>query len=287
VHDVGLDGRVLLHHGFERWDVRARVPGEPERETSAFANSGVVGLTADGLEALLWYHGDGPPGAALLQPTRGGAPLRLGEAQAHGLSADGRFALLETSPGRIALTPTGPGEARVLPLPPHERLTAAWRVDEHAVGFDAAVPGHPARSYLAAFPSGQVTPVTPEGAQVIPGTLDDGSLLARSGDATLQAWSPTGAPGRVLPWRLPDDPFTDAVRVGGDGRSLYVREGSVPARVFRIDLASGARTPWARLLPPSATGVGHVWSLLVTPDGEGYAYTHGFFLEDLFLADGL
>ncbi len=54
-----------------------------------------------------------------------------------------------------------------------------------------------------------------------------------------------------------------------------------------IDLTSGARTPWARLSPPSATGVGHVWSLLITPDGQGYAYTHGFFLEDLFLVDGL
>jgi hypothetical protein len=48
VHDVSRDGRVLLHHGFERWDVRARTPGGPERETSAFANSGVVGLRAAG-----------------------------------------------------------------------------------------------------------------------------------------------------------------------------------------------------------------------------------------------
>ncbi|HXY38044.1 MAG TPA: winged helix-turn-helix domain-containing protein [Vicinamibacteria bacterium] len=289
VHDVGPDGRVLLHHGFERWDVRARVPGEPERETSAFANSGVVGLTADGREALLWYHGEGPPGAALLQPTRGGPPLRLGEAQAHGLSEDGRFALLETDhPRRTALTPTGPGESRTLPLAPQQRLTAAWRVDEHAVGFDAALPGHPPRSLLAAFPSGKLSAVTPEGAQVIPGSLEDGTLLARTAEGTLQAYSPAGLPGHVLPWRMPDDPFAEAaVRVGGDGRSLYVREGSVPARVFRVDLASGTRAPWGLLCPPSATGVGHVWSLQITPDGQGYAYTHGFFLEDLFLVDGL
>jgi hypothetical protein len=75
--------------------------------------------------------------------------------------------------------------------------------------------------------------------------------------------------------------------VSGDGRSLYVREGSVPARVFRLDLASGTRTPWGALSPPSTTGVGHVWSPQITPDGQGYAYTHGFFLEDLFLVDGL
>jgi hypothetical protein len=33
--------------------------------------------------------------------------------------------------------------------------------------------------------------------------------------------------------------------------------------------------------------VGHIWTVLVTPDGEGYAYTHGLFLEDLFLVEGL
>ncbi len=112
VHDVARDGRVLVHHGFERWDVRARAPGDAdEREASAFANSGVVGLSADGSQALLWYHGEGPPGAALLQPTRGGPPLRLGEGQAHGLSADGRFVLLEVGqPPRFSLTPTGVGE---------------------------------------------------------------------------------------------------------------------------------------------------------------------------------
>jgi len=49
VHDVGAEGRVLVHHGFERWDVRARLPDETgEREASAFANSGVAGLSADG-----------------------------------------------------------------------------------------------------------------------------------------------------------------------------------------------------------------------------------------------
>jgi hypothetical protein len=35
------------------------------------------------------------------------------------------------------------------------------------------------------------------------------------------------------------------------------------------------------------TGAGHVWTTLLTPDGEGYAYTHGLFLQDLFLVEGL
>jgi hypothetical protein len=39
--------------------------------------------------------------------------------------------------------------------------------------------------------------------------------------------------------------------------------------------------------PKDATGVGHIWSVFLTPDGRGYAYTHGFFLQDLFLVEGL
>jgi hypothetical protein len=61
----------------------------------------------------------------------------------------------------------------------------------------------------------------------------------------------------------------------------------MPARLERVEIASGARAPWKTLGPPDATGVGHVWTILVTPDGRGYAYTHGLFLVDLFLVEGV
>lgn len=289
VHDVSRDGRVLLHHGFERWDVRAREPGKTEeREASAFANSSVVGLSSSGAQVLLWYHGDGPPGAALLQPTRGGPPLRLGEGRAHGLSADARYVLLETGePARFSLTPTGAGEPQLLPSAPFQGFVSAWRVDEHAVGFDAAAPGGQPRSFLLSPPSGSVTTLTREGMRVVPGTLPDGGLLARGDDGSLFALPATGGPGHALPFRLPSDPFFEAVRVSGDGRRLFVRDGSVPAHLSVVDLATGRRSPWLELGPRGTTGVGHVWSIQLTPDGSGYAYTHGLFLQDLYLVQGL
>jgi len=42
-----------------------------------------------------------------------------------------------------------------------------------------------------------------------------------------------------------------------------------------------------RLMPSDAAGVAHIWSENVTPDGRGYAYTYGLYLQDLFLAEGL
>jgi hypothetical protein len=97
----------------------------------------------------------------------------------------------------------------------------------------------------------------------------------------------SGGEGRSLPWKLPADPYLETVGTSRDGRFLIVREGSVPARLDRIEIESGRRTRWMTLRPPDTTGAGHIWTILLTPDGEGYAYTHGLFLQDLFLVENL
>jgi hypothetical protein len=135
--------------------------------------------------------------------------------------------------------------------------------------------------------TGRTRAVTPEGRLAIPGRLPTGDLLARSSDGTLSLHPLSGGDGRTLPWKLPSDPFLEAVTTSGDGRFLVLRQGSVPARLDRVEMASGRRTPWKTLRPPDMTGAGHIWTILVTPDGDGYAYTHGLFLQDLFLVEGL
>jgi len=292
VHDVARDGRVLLHHGFERWGVRARAPGEAEEhDASAFANSAGEGLSADGSQILLWDGGDGPPGSALLCPTRGGPALRLGEGRASGLSDDGRWVVMgknESGRGGLTLVPTGTGEPRPVPVGRLERLVPAWHVDEHGVGFQGAEPGRPQRSFYAEVPAGPARAVTPEGSLAMPGFLQGRHVLAASASTGSLALFPlAGGEPQPLDWRLPPDPFLEPVRVGADGRHVFVRRGSVPARIERIDLRNGQGTPWKTLSPSDSTGVGHIWSMLLTPSGDGYAYTHGFYLQDLFLVNGL
>jgi tRNA A-37 threonylcarbamoyl transferase component Bud32 len=290
VHDVSRDGRVLVHHGFERWSVRARAPGEAdEHDASVYANSQVQGLSADGGRILLWDGGDGPPGSALLYPTRGGPPVRLGEGHPVGLSADGGWFLLQTTEGgrpRLTLTPTGPGEARPVPLGALD-FSGLFFLDGSRLGFQGAEPRRPPRSFFADVSSGAVRPVTPEGTLALPGRLPTGDLLVRASTGTLSVQAASGGERRALPWTLPSDPFLETVGLTGDGRFLVVRQGSVPARLDRIEVASGRRTPWKTLRPPDMTGAGHIWTTLLTPDGEGYAYTHGLFLQDLFLVEGL
>ena len=290
VHDVSRDGRVLVHHGFERWSVRARAPGEAEEhDASVYANSQVQGLSASGDQILLWDGGEGPPGSALLFPTRGGPPVRLAEGHPVGLSPDGAWFLLQTTDGsrsRLVLAPTGTGQARPVPLGDIE-LSGPFSLDGRGVGLNGAEPGRPPRAFFADLSAGEVRAITPEGTLAIPGRLPTGDFLARSGDGTLSVHSVSDGDGRALPWRLPSDPYLEPVGVSGDGRFLVVRQGSVPARLDRFEIASGHRTPWKTLCPPDMTGAGHIWTTLLTPDGEGYAYTHGLFLQDLFLVEGL
>jgi serine/threonine protein kinase len=113
----------------------------------------------------------------------------------------------------------------------------------------------------------------------MPSELDDGSL----------AFHPVFTRGTPQPLgaMLPRDPFSEPVLTSADGRFVLVRRGSVPARIERLDLRTGRADQWEALAPREPRSIAHIWSTLFTPDGRGYAYTHGFYLQDLFLVDGL
>jgi hypothetical protein len=134
--------------------------------------------------------------------------------------------------------------------------------------------------------SGQVRPVTPEGMHVL-AVMQAQRVLAGSSDGSLALFPLSGGTGEPLAWRLPADPHLEISGRSHDARFLFVREGSVPARVARFEIATGRRTPWKTFVPEDATGAGHIWSVLLASDGEAYAYTHGLFLVDLFLLEGL
>jgi hypothetical protein len=282
---------VLLHHGFERWVVRARAPGEPgEHDASAFSNSAVQGFSADGERVLLWDVGDGPPGSLLLQPTRGGAAIRLGEGEALGFAPDARSVVMEHHDGdqsQIAIVPTGSGDATRVSVGRLEELCCAWHAGDRRIVFHGAQPGEASRAFVLERATERIRPITPEGTIAINGLLSTGELLAARGDGSLFAQALDSPHQRQLPWRLPSDPFAVVLRVDAEGRSVFIRQGSVPAVIDRLDLTSGQRTLVHRLMPSDAAGVAHIWSETVTPDGRGYAYTYGLYLQDLFLAEGL
>ena len=73
-----------------------------------------------------------------------------------------------------------------------------------------------------------------------------------------------------------------------DGHSLYIyRPGELPAKVYRLDLATGARTLWRQLMPSDPAGVERIGPIRMTPDGKTYVYGYHRTLADLYLVEGL
>ena len=75
-----------------------------------------------------------------------------------------------------------------------------------------------------------------------------------------------------------------------DGRFLYVRddEGPLPRRIFKVEIATGARELWKELAPADSAGLYAIFNIAITPDGRSYAYTASrASSSDLYLVEGL
>ncbi len=78
------------------------------------------------------------------------------------------------------------------------------------------------------------------------------------------------------------------VRWSADGRSLFLRqmEGLTAVKINRLDLASGREEPWKELKPADPVGV-QIGEVVMTPDGNAYAYSFQRDICTLYLASGL
>ena len=77
---------------------------------------------------------------------------------------------------------------------------------------------------------------------------------------------------------------------GPNDASVYVRRGTntvLPARIDRLDLATGRAEKWRDIAPADATGVISVYGFRIAPDGQHYAYGYTRLLSTLFLVEGV
>lgn len=73
-----------------------------------------------------------------------------------------------------------------------------------------------------------------------------------------------------------------------DGRVLYVsRPEGLPAKIFRLDMATGERVLWKEIAPSDPAGVFGIDPILLTRDGKAYVYSYRRLLTDLYLVEGL
>jgi len=293
LHDVSRDGRVLLTQDNSRLGVRFIAPGLSEpRELSWLNWSLAAGISPDGRQLLFGEEGEnaGLSYQVGLRRTDGSAPVILGEGIAQSLSPDGHWALSVVPPpdDQLLLLPTGPGNPKPLergPIEHYQFIRAGWFPDGKHVFFAGKEAGHQQRCYIESVDGGKPRPLTPEGIAFC-SVAPDGTLLALTEDFRARVYPPGAGtnPQREIQLNQGEVP----IGWTRDARFVYLVESALqPPSLVRLELGTGKRQLWKQMPTPPPNTLIKADDVVITPDGQSYAYTYEFCLSDLYLVRGV
>jgi eukaryotic-like serine/threonine-protein kinase len=292
--DAARDGRLLLLRADYREEIRGLLRGESaERDLSWLDASSGTALSGDG-KTLLFREGGQAGGrsyATYIRKTDGSPAVRLGEGASLALSPDGSWALSVTvDPPGLNLLPTGAGETRKLGKPGLAYLAigaAGFLPDGKRVFFTAHGKESAVRTYAQPMDGGEPQPIGPEGKSA-GAPSPDGRYLVAAGNLTSRLFLLPLDGGDLVEIRG-SEPGDWPIRWSTDGGFLYVRNRGteLPARLFRIEVASGRRTPWKELAPADAAGVVEIRGICLSDDLQSYVYSFRRMLTDLYLVEGV
>ena len=286
LHDVAPDGRVLVTREIVRAGiVGIRSNGAPI-DLSWFDYSVVRDLSADGRTIV--FSESGEAGGAIfgvyLRGINGSPAVRLGDGTSEALSPDGKWVLSiprNRKPAQIIMLPTGAGQARPITRDRINHRNARWFPDGAHILFQGSEGRQPPRLWMQALDGSAPRAITPENVSGTQVTPDSRFVLGRTADRKFFLYPVAGGSPVPVPTLKSGDVPT---RFSADGRSLFVATfGKIPAVLYKVDLASGARTLWREAMPVDPSGLINVGPILVTPDGTTTVYSYTRFLSDLYV----
>jgi Tol biopolymer transport system component len=290
IHDVRADGRWLATRDDFFREMPVLAPGQSrERDLSWLDLSDPVALTSDG-KTLLFTEESGSVGvnyAVCLRQTDGSPVVRLGEGAANDLSRDGKWALanVPTTPPQLMLYPTGAGEPHKLErggLLSYE--SAQFFPDGKRIVVCGPEEGKGVRCYVQDVAGGKPRPVTPEGTSQAFVSPDGRMILVNASGGALMLYPVDGGEARPVAGATPED---SVIRWSADGRFLLLwRGGEVPARIERLEIATGRREPVRTIGPADLTGVLRVGPFAFSNDDKSHAYACRRMASHLFLVEG-
>ncbi len=289
--DVDRFGNVLLTRGNDRAGMVGLAPGDAkERDLSWLDWSSPGDLSPDGRTVLFSETGEGggPRYAVYLRKTDGTPAIRLSEGYGTGLSPDGKWALARpnTPSPPFFLLPTGVGEAKPLTHDSLNHLLGRYLPDGKQIIFTGNEAGHGVRIWVENPGEGKARPISPEGINPFLAVSPKGDFAAAvAPDHKIYLYPIAG--GDAIPVNGVE-PGESPTGWSGDGRSLYVYSfGSIPARVFALELSTGKRKLWKELVPADSAGIDTIRGINITPDGHAYVYGYIRTLSDLYVVEGL
>jgi len=300
IFDIWRDGRVLLARADRRREVMSMSDGAAkERDLSWLDYSYPADLSADGKTLLFDEEGIGGgvrygdvqdlTYAVYVRNLDGTPAIRLGEGSATALSPDQKWVIIAspTSPQQLRLLPTGAGETQSLTSDSINHQWVRWFPDGKRFVFAGNEPGRGVRLYTQDISGGKPAPISPEGidAQSFAVSPDGQSVVGIGPDQKGYLFSASGGEPRIVNGMEPGD---TPINWSQDGRSIYLYQtGEVPAKVYRLELATGKKTVWKQIAPLDPTGVSTIGPILITPDGKSYVYGFHRTVGDLYLVEGL
>jgi eukaryotic-like serine/threonine-protein kinase len=295
VHDIAADGRVLLGSEEPRVGAVVKTPAFPtERDLSWLDCSFAASLSADATTLLINEEGEGSHAlsAVFVRNVDGSPATRLGEGFGGDISPDGKWVVAQyvAHKPHLEIIPIGAGEPKQLPATGGDYLWPLFTGDGKHVYFASTPGGGAPRMFIQAI-DGVSAPkaISPDG---YGGTLarkplsPDGRHIAVIGpDQKLVLLPIDGGPIEPVRGAMPHE---SALQFSTDGKSIFTwLQVDRPTNIYRLDLATGARSVWKAIVPSDAAGTLQAVPTYISADGQSYAYSYVRMVGDLFVVEGL
>jgi serine/threonine protein kinase/Tol biopolymer transport system component len=294
LHDVGAGGRALISRDALRAGAIGLAPGENQERDLSWQDWTVpIDISEDGKLILFIEAGEAGGGdyAVFSRDTNGTSAVRLGQGSGEALSPDGKWALVlrqNVSPPDFILLPTGVGQQQPVSTGNVVPSGGQFLGDSKRLLFDGNEPGHARRVYVASLSGGSPRPITPEGFNLgshAHAVSPDGKQVATIASNGIALVSVEGGNPQVIPGSLPNDA---PLRWAKSGNAVFVgQRGETSCPVFRLDIQTGARTPWKTVRPADLAGVVGVACPRIADDEQHYVFGYVRNLSDLFLVEHL
>ena len=167
----------------------------------------------------------------------------------------------------------------------------SWLGDSKRIVFTGYLDNGQPRGYVQEIPDGAPRAITPPDVTLSGrAAVRDEHMILGTSDNQWMLYPIEGGDPRPLS-ALP--PTSMPIQWSDDGRFAYVVDnlgatGPPGIDVFRVELATGRRILWKKVVHPDPVGLERVRaSVLMTPDARSYCYSYMRRLGSLFILSGV